>query len=314
MLKKYKSLITIVLAALICCVIIFNSNEVVMDDSLNNTSVYDKEETTTGNANKSLEDDEDIHNQNYITMDMPKPAYRVIDNSEGIYGKENLEVYYASLVKPHIVMAEVQSDTKLYSQPSSGAEKLADVSVGEKVEILQDKTAKWYLVKFKDMEGWLPYSVLNIPPDSPVNTKLLNREDLEGFANYNEFESETEYFIWVDIDRQHTYVFKGSKDNWKIERVMPCATGCNKSPTTRGLFSIADRGEWFYADQFQSGAKNWVRFNGTYLFHSVAMDRHKNVKEPELGERITSGCVRLSVEDSRWIYENMPEGTAVWVN
>jgi lipoprotein-anchoring transpeptidase ErfK/SrfK len=58
----------------------------------------------------------------------------------------------------------------------------------------------------------------------------------------------------------------------------------------------------------------WVRFNGSYLFHSIAMDRYQNIKDDTLGDRATAGCIRLSLEDSQWFYENIPSGTGVYVN
>lgn len=62
----------------------------------------------------------------------------------------------------------------------------------------------------------------------------------------------------------------------------------------------------------------WVSFKnwGVYLFHSVPMDRQKNIiqKEAEkLGSPASHGCVHLQVEQAKWIYENIPEGTPVHI-
>ena len=39
----------------------------------------------------------------------------------------------------------------------------------------------------------------------------------------------------------------------------------------------------------------------------------KNIipEEAVVGVRMSNGCVRLLVEDMRWIYENIPDATAV---
>lgn len=50
------------------------------------------------------------------------------------------------------------------------------------------------------------------------------------------------------------------------------------------------------------------------MIHSVTMDRYGRIKDPVLGERRTSGCIRVSLEDSRWIYESIPDGTHVYVH
>ncbi len=61
-----------------------------------------------------------------------------------------------------------------------------------------------------------------------------------------------------------------------------------------------------------------VRFWGSYLFHSVPYyTRHQNNLEYDeynlLGTMASMGCVRLSVVDEKWIYDNCPLGTRVVV-
>jgi lipoprotein-anchoring transpeptidase ErfK/SrfK len=132
-------------------------------------------------------------------------------------------------------------------------------------------------------------------------------------VNYKAFKSNSAYFIWVDIYRQLTYVFTGSQGKWKLSKTISCSTGKNEYPTTRGLFSVSQRGKSFFNPRYGSGAKNWVRFNNDYLFHSIAFDAKGNVKDATLGKRASTGCVRMSVDDSSWIYSYIPNGTAVWV-
>ena len=124
---------------------------------------------------------------------------------------------------------------------------------------------------------------LKIPADRQTNTAQLSENVVLGYANKT-FESNTKHFVWVDIDRQRVYVLVGKKGNWKIEKIIICATGVNKSPTTRGTFEISDKGTWFYSDRLKSGAMYWSRFNESYLFHSVAMDKNRNVTDSVLGE------------------------------
>jgi len=58
----------------------------------------------------------------------------------------------------------------------------------------------------------------------------------------------------------------------------------------------------------------YVRFNGSYLFHSIAMDKDKNVIDGVLGQRRSSGCIRMSLDDSKWFFENIPEKSRVFIN
>lgn len=118
--------------------------------------------------------------------------------------------------------------------------------------------------------------------------------------------------MWVDINRQLVYVFQGTQGKYKLLRTMSCATGKNISPSVRGTFAIQNRGPWFFTGK--SGAVNWVAWNRQYLFHSVIMDGNKRVIDSTLGKRASAGCIRLSINDSKWVYDNMPRGTTVFVN
>lgn len=215
-----------------------------------------------------------------------------------------------SVIKSSEVIADVPKGAVLYDNIDGKAVNL--ILSGQKVEILKDRSEEWYYVKYKDKEGWVKGVTLNIPKDRSTNTSVLSDNVILDYAN-GELKSKTGHFIWVDIDRQRIYVLKGENGNWEIEKRIVCATGRNKTPTVRGSFEIGDRGEWFYSERLNSGAKYWVRFDGSYLFHSVAMDKDKNITDNVLGKRRSSGCVRMSVEDAKWFFENIETGTGVWI-
>ncbi|MBN2259550.1 MAG: L,D-transpeptidase family protein [Clostridiales bacterium] len=220
------------------------------------------------------------------------------------------------MVKSSEVIAVMIKDSALYSDYSDSKEIVGEISIEEKVEILRDRGCQWYYVKNLDTleEGWIPVDTLSIPEDPQTNNELMTKEQLEAYVNFKAFESNSEYFIWVDIDRQVTNVFIGEKGKWELVDSMLSATGKNISPTTRGKFEVSTRGDWFYTERFASGAKYWTKFNGAYLFHSVSMDINKEVSDPTLGIRASNGCIRLAVENAKWIYDNIPEGTAVFIN
>lgn len=184
------------------------------------------------------------------------------------------------------------------------------------VEILQDKSEKVYLIKSLDfkIKGWVSSNYVHIPSTPSANLYPVSSTDIEHFINSNNFKSDSPFFIFVDIDRQFIYILKGKVNNWALIKTIPCSTGKNSSPTTRGLFKTSDKGEWFFSDRLNSGAKYWVRFNGSYLFHSLPMDKDKNITDFTLGQRKSSGCVRMSVKDSFWFYKNIPFGTSVFIN
>jgi lipoprotein-anchoring transpeptidase ErfK/SrfK len=218
-----------------------------------------------------------------------------------------------SVIEPSPVYADIRYNGVLYSDAEM-TEPCDYLMMGEKVEILKDRATEIYYVRHRNRMGWTKADILEIPPDSDTKTDELTAEEIENYAKEKKFESETDYFVLVDIARQRTYVMKyDDSRTLRLEKSIVCATGKNTSPTTRGYFKISDRGESFYNERLGSGAKYWVRFNDSYLFHSIALNRDGSVKDDVLGVRRSDGCVRMSMEDIRWFYEAVPEGTGVRV-
>ncbi|KOA19090.1 putative L,D-transpeptidase YciB precursor [Clostridium homopropionicum DSM 5847] len=117
--------------------------------------------------------------------------------------------------------------------------------------------------------------------------------------------------ILVDLSEQKIYIFKGET----LEKTFKCSTGQDWSPTPKGTYLIGDRGERFYTGYKNSiVCYNWVRINNDFLFHSVLHDRNGNLIKLEadkLGQKASHGCIRLAVNDIKWIYNNIPKGTLV---
>lgn len=148
-----------------------------------------------------------------------------------------------------------------------------------------------------------------------VNTNL-NRSDFstsEAFINSTNLSSLNSYLIYVNLQNQTTEVFKGSKGNWNLVYSFISSTGKSDTPTPRGVYKVTGRGTWFFSEEFGEGAKWYVQFWGDYLFHSLPMDRNKNVVDPTLGTPESHGCVRLKVDESKWLYDNIPNGATVFI-
>jgi lipoprotein-anchoring transpeptidase ErfK/SrfK len=121
------------------------------------------------------------------------------------------------------------------------------------------------------------------------------------------------YRVNVSIANQTVQVYQG---NTLIKNFL-ISTGTDNS-TPKGDFTIQNRGEWFYSNQYQEGAKWWVSFKGwgTYLFHTVPMDRNQQIIQSEankLGTPASHGCIRMAVNDAKWFYDNIPQGTPVHI-
>ena len=98
---------------------------------------------------------------------------------------------------------------------------------------------------------------------------------------------------------------------------MVCSCGREGSETPEGTFRTSDYYEWRKMVDSTYG-RYAVRFNGKILFHSVpyikeAPDTLEWEEYNKLGQNASLGCVRMSVKDAKWIYDNCKPGTTVVV-
>jgi len=212
------------------------------------------------------------------------------------------------------IIAETTQTSIIYS------EKTLQTPIGELpaltfVEILQDFSSQVYKIKdtTTSLTGWIAAEYLNIPPETPTDKTSISPKQLEFFVNSQNYTSDTNFLLLTDINRQKIHVFTGTGNAWRHKKTFTCSTGLNTSPTTRGTFTITERGPWFYSERLSSGAKFWMRFNEQYLIHSIPMDKNKNPLPGEntVGTKLSSGCIRLLMPDARWLYENISDGTAI---
>lgn len=148
----------------------------------------------------------------------------------------------------------------------------------------------------------------------PTSTSLLQNLNTETINTLN-IESNTPYFVYVNLNAQKTYVYEGSSNNWTLEKEFNCSTGIESEATPKGVYTVTGRGDWFYSDQYEQGGKYWVQFWGDYLFHSLPYDESQStIVDYTLGVPASHGCIRLAVEDSKWLFDNMPDDTKVIIN
>lgn len=135
---------------------------------------------------------------------------------------------------------------------------------------------------------------------SPSNINTLN------------IQSDTSYLINVNIKNQKTYIYKGKADNWKLVKTCSCSTGISGEDTPLGSFSIQEKGDWFFSEKYNEGGKYWTQITGDILFHSVPFNKDKTtVLDYTMNKPSSHGCIRLSLDDAKWIYNNIPKGSKV---
>lgn len=139
----------------------------------------------------------------------------------------------------------------------------------------------------------------------------------EDTVNQMGLSSNTSYLIWTNLDKQRTYIFEGSRGNWKLIKQFLCSTGKSSSPTPKGTYELTRKVPYFGVEKGYR-CKNAFGFIGTtYLYHSVMFDKTGSYLlkgKGELGTPASAGCIRLSVANSEWLYNNMTSGTRVFIN
>ena len=138
--------------------------------------------------------------------------------------------------------------------------------------------------------------------------KKLNEDTINQF----DITSNTNYLVFVNIAEQKTYVYEGSKNDWTLDKTFTCSTGIEGKETPVGVFTVQNRAPWFFSPKYGQGGKYYVQFMGNYLFHSIPFNSDKTtISDPTLGVPASHGCIRLSVEDSKWLYDNVQNGSKI---
>ena len=128
--------------------------------------------------------------------------------------------------------------------------------------------------------------------------------------------SRTNYLIVIDRTNCQLGVYTGSVRNWTRRNRWSCSVGKSSTPTYTGSYEISSKQTYF-----DSGyARCWYasKFNGNQLIHSQLYDQtdqptHIMDADGGLGQHSTDGCVRLYIDNARWIYNNVPSNTRVVV-
>ncbi len=127
-----------------------------------------------------------------------------------------------------------------------------------------------------------------------------------------QYSSKTKWMILVDTKKNRVGVFNGSKGNWVQKKDWICTSGAKATPTVKGQFTVGSKGK-----VFGHGYSCWyyTQFYGDYLFHSILYNPGSmtSIQDGRLGINASHGCVRLSLNNAKWIYNNIPKGTKVVV-
>lgn len=130
-------------------------------------------------------------------------------------------------------------------------------------------------------------------------------------ANASMYSSSTPYLILVNRSTHKVGVFQGWQGNWSCIQYWDCSDGAPSTPTVEGVFHVGIRG--YYFDSGASRCYWYTQFKGNYLFHSVLYNKNGTLRDGRLGMPLSHGCVRLNINNAKWIYDTIPSGTTVAV-
>jgi len=138
------------------------------------------------------------------------------------------------------------------------------------------------------------------------------------------------FYIVLDLDSQIVTVYQKDENGeyTDIVRRFLCSSGSNTpknpedpkdigSPTSTGIWKIGGRQRFGAFASFSDYARYWVQIVGDIFFHSVLFNKQDvntlTSSYNKLGIAVSHGCVRLNVEDAKWLYYYACPGTTVEV-
>lgn len=176
--------------------------------------------------------------------------------------------------------------------------------------------------------------VSTTPKATVAETEIISSESAT-----TEYTGETEtvpetttqlnYDELIDFDAKHPYMIRINRaQNWTTiygldknghysvpYKIFTCSTGLHEGDTPLGSYTLGQKYDWrLMVDG--SYAQYAIRIHGPIMLHSVPYySQNKNdleVKEyNKLGQSASLGCIRYTVADIKWIYDNCPDGTIV---
>jgi len=137
------------------------------------------------------------------------------------------------------------------------------------------------------------------------------------------YDSNTQYLVLADLSEHELRVYQGKKGEWtRIKGGWEFSCGAPATRTPTGQFKLC----WKYETEY-----GWKRFEkckaaycywttAGFMLHTILYDKYSegnpeyaDIADDRLGMNISMSCIRLALENARWIYTNIPHGTKLVV-
>ena len=217
------------------------------------------------------------------------------------------------------------------------------VSIGQGADVLIVKrTSGKCTIQYKKKLYKVPTSALSFYGVKTKASKAPDKAGAEAFVNAKGYQSGSKYLIWTNTYTQHLYIFEGSQYNWKLIKHHACSTGSFwkeggqwKDYTTPIAVSeiYTKRRIWFFGkeDAIAKGLDIQVgywasRIKGGAIhswMYNWSNEKRTTGKDPDgypavesehafrwsatsYGKAKSHACIRVPIELSKWIYDNVP--------
>lgn len=142
-----------------------------------------------------------------------------------------------------------------------------------------------------------------VPPMPPTQLSMYTRAQGRFSA--------TNRLIMVDTTNCRVGIFSGGMGYWNMDAYWTCSTGKPSTPTVVGEFTVTGKG-YSFGENHGYSCYYYTQFYGDYLIHSIQYYANSfRVMDGRLGVHVSNGCVRMSIDQAKWIYDNIPYGTKV---
>lgn len=203
-------------------------------------------------------------------------------------------------IKPITYKFKMKMSATLKSH--GGSKKKLRLKAGETIKANRFKSGKYVITRKKGT-----YFINRTRARNPkaVYTRKYNytRAEAEHFVNGIKMSSKKKQLIWVSTYCQHAYAFKGKKGKWKCVRDWELSTGRADAPTPTG---VNGKVSLWKKLSFRHGLQWWSCFSSYNAFHGKQSSW-------SIGKPASSGCIRNKNKDAKWIYNNVPISTRVYI-
>jgi lipoprotein-anchoring transpeptidase ErfK/SrfK len=128
------------------------------------------------------------------------------------------------------------------------------------------------------------------------------------------FSSPTNWLILLDRGARIVQLYTGSRGNWTENKRIVCDVGKPSTPTVTGEFNLGSKMLYFLTGEDRCWYASQI--TGGYLFHSVIYDGQSSpvrIVDGTLGAAVSHGCVRMEINNAKYIYDNVPSGSKIYI-